>query len=116
MHDLMFTKEILSALNSKLRSIPRGSRIISVNASLSPLSHVKPETLRKTFTAMVKETGFEKIALNITVLKLGIKCRSCGKEYFIDKPTMRCPGCSSADMDIINNKEFLIESIEVSKD
>jgi len=114
MHDLMFTKDILNALNNKLKTLPKGSKITAVNAALSPLSHVKPETLTETFMATTKGTGFENIALNIKVLKLGIKCRSCGQVFHIDKPVMRCPKCNSADMDITHDKEFLVESIEVS--
>jgi len=114
MHDLMFTKEIISALSSKLKTLPNGSKITAVKAALSPLSHVKPETLIETYTAMVKDTEFENIALNITVLKLGIKCRSCKQEFLVDKPTMKCPVCNSADMDIVYNKEFVVESVEVS--
>ena len=115
MHDLTFTKEIIRALEDKLNTIPKGHKITAVNASISPLSHVKPDTLAGTFRAMTKGTKFEKTALKIKVLKLGIKCRSCNKEFATDKPIMVCPGCNSADLDIVYNKEFVVESVEVSK-
>lgn len=115
MHDLMFTKEIISALKDKSKTLPKGSKITAVTAALSPLSHVKSETLTETFRTTVKGTEFDKIALKINVLKLGIKCRACKQGFSVDKPVMRCPSCNSADMDIIYNREFAVESVEVSK-
>ena len=115
MHDLMFTKEIISALNDKLNELTKGSRIIAINAAISPLSHVKPETLMETFKATVKGTEFENIALKIKVLQLGISCHSCKQSFMIDRPTTKCIKCNSGDLDIVYNKEFAVESIEVEK-
>lgn len=113
MHDLMFTKEILSTLDNKLNTIPKGSKIIAVNAALSPLSHVKPETLIETFKAMTKGTKFESTALNIKVLQLEIRCRACRHSFFIDKPTTICVKCNDSDLDIVYSKEFLVDSIQI---
>ena len=115
MHDLTFAKEILIVLNDKLKSLPRGSKIKVVNASLSLLSHVKPETLKETFAAMVKGTELEKITLKIGTLQLGIKCRACKNGFMVNKPVTECPECSSSDLDVIYFKEFTIDSIEVHK-
>jgi len=115
MHDLMFAKEIIGALNNELNSVTKGSKITAVNVSLSPLSHVKPETLAETFKATVKGTGFEKITLSIKVLPLGIKCRACKHSFMVDKPTTRCIKCNDSDLDIVYNKEFLVDSIQVQK-
>jgi hydrogenase nickel insertion protein HypA len=113
MHDLTFTKEIIDALNTRQNGLPDGSRITSVNAALSPLSHVKPETLTETFKAMTKGTEFDKVDLNIKVLKLDIICRTCKHAFQIDKPTTRCVKCNDSDLDIVFNKEFVINSIDV---
>lgn len=113
MHDLMFTKEILSALDNKLNAVPKGSRIIAVNAALSPLSHVKPETLTETFKAMTKGAKFDGVTLNVKTLKLEIKCRSCKHSFLVDRPTTKCVKCDNSDLDIVYSKEFLVESIEV---
>ena len=113
MHDLTFTNEIISALNIKQNSTPNGSRITSVSASLSPLSHVKPETLTETFNAMVKGTEFEDIKLTIKVMPLEIKCRSCNHQFNVDKPTTKCPKCDNSDLDILYCKEFIVDSITI---
>lgn len=113
MHDLMFTKEIMSALNDKLNELTKGSKIIAVNAAISPLSHVTPETLMETFKVTVKGTDFENVILKIKVLQLGIHCRACKQSFMVDKPTTKCIKCNSGDLDIVYNKEFAVESVEV---
>ncbi|MBN2453841.1 MAG: hydrogenase maturation nickel metallochaperone HypA [Candidatus Omnitrophica bacterium] len=115
MHDLTFSKEILNALNTRAKSLEKGRKISAINAVLSPLSHVKPEGLVETFRVMAKGTEFENIVLNIKPLKLILKCRACQKDSKVDKPTIKCPACGSPDFDIIHDKEFSIESIEVHK-
>lgn len=111
----MFTKEIVSALNIKQNSIPNGFRITSINAALSPLSHVKPETLTETFRTMTKGTEFDKVALNIKASQIEIICHTCKHAFLIDKPTTRCVKCNDSDLDIVHSKEFLIESINVEE-
>jgi len=115
MHDLMFTKELINALNSKLKTLPKDSKIIAINASLSPLSHVKPETLTETFRAMTSGTELNNIALNIKVLGLEIKCRTCKYNFHVDRPTTECVKCGSSDLDIVFNKEFIIDFVESSE-
>ena len=113
MHDLTFAGEIINALNIKQKSLQSGSTIMSVNASLSPLSHVKPETLTETFKAMTKDTEFDKVALNVKVGQIEIRCHACKHVFFIDKPTTRCIKCDDSDLDIVYNKEFSIDSINM---
>lgn len=115
MHDLMFAKEILAALNGKLNTMPKGVKIVAINAALSPLSHVRPETLTETFGVMVKGTEFEKIALNIKVMPIDIKCRACKHTFQVNEPTTMCIKCNSSDLDMVHGKEFLVESLQVEK-
>jgi len=115
MHDLTFAKEIMSTITDKMKTISHGTNIIAVNALLSPLSHVKPETLKETFAALVKSTPFESIILNVKTLHLGMKCSSCQASFSVDKPTFLCPSCHSSSLTITHQKEFEIESLEVRK-
>lgn len=115
MHDLTFSKEIISFLIQKANSLDKGLKITAVNVSLSKLSHVTPETLKEAFSAISKDTPFSGIELNIKILGIGIKCGSCKEGFVVDKPTMVCPSCHSSDLNIIYSREFNIESIEVAK-
>jgi len=115
MHDLTYAKEIISAVTDKMKTLSQDTQISAINAAVSPLSHVKPETLKETFAALVKDTPLEHLTLNIKPLKLGMKCASCKEDFSVDKPTFLCPKCHSKDLTIVNSKEFFIESIVVKK-
>lgn len=115
MHDLTYAKEIIAAVTDKMRSLEPKTAVIAVNTAISPLSHVKPETLKETFAALVKGTPLENLKLNVKPLNLGMKCGSCNEDFSVDKPTFLCPSCHSKDLTIVHSKEFLIESIEVGR-
>jgi hydrogenase nickel incorporation protein HypA/HybF len=114
MHDLTFCQEILTALAGKSKKLRGNTKLKAVNVSISPLSHVTPETLTETFAVMVKDTPFRGIKLNIATLHLGIKCESCKKGFMVDKPTFECPQCHSQALNLIYQKEFIVDSIETA--
>ena len=114
MHDLTFCQEILTALSEKRKKLTKNHKIKVAHVSISPLSHVTPETLRETFAVMVKGTPFAGIKLNVGILQLGIKCESCKKGFMVDKPTFECPQCHSKALNLIYQKEFIVDSIETA--
>ena len=111
MHDLVFTNEVITALRNWLNSVPSGTKIRAVNASLSPISHVKAQTLTETFNVMTKGTEFEGIEINVKVMPLKIKCRACSHQFNISKPATTCPKCNNSDLDMLHSREFNIDSI-----
>jgi hydrogenase nickel insertion protein HypA len=115
MHDLTFAKEIIDALNNRAKTLNGFYEITIVKAALSPMSHVKPETLKETFASLVKGTPFEHISLRVKTLQLGVRCESCKNEFMIDRPTVSCPECRGSNINIIYSKEFTVEAIEVKK-
>ncbi len=116
MHDIGFAQEIIDAIRKKSGSKKDKKKVISVNVSLSPFSHVKPEGLKETFLELSMGSGFEGIELNIQTLKVKIFCRECKNEFFIDCPSFSCPVCKSQDMDIKLDKEFFVESLEIEQE
>ena len=114
MHDLTFCQEILNAFQGKLKRLKKGGKIKCANVSLSPISHVTPETLEETFRVMAKGTALGRVKLNIATLQLGIKCESCKKGFLVDKPTFVCPSCHGSSLNLIYQKEFMVDSIEVA--
>ena len=113
MHDTVFSKEIVRALEEKERSLKPGEVIKKAIVDLSPLSHVKSDTLKETFALMVKGTRFAEVALEIKTLGLKVICGSCGKEFSVMKPTFACTDCAGP-IDIKENKEFAVKSIETA--
>lgn len=113
MHDLMFSKEIITAIRNKTQTIGSDKKIAAVNVRLSALSHVKPDTLNETFSLMTKDTPYSDIRLIIKELSLNLSCMSCKNEFTAEEPTFECPKCRSNDINIVCNKEFDVEAIEI---
>jgi len=116
MHDTVFAKQIQEVANNKLKELGKNTRICAINVKLSPLSHVKPETLKETFGVIVEGTNLKGIAINIKVSEIKIKCNSCSKVFFSAKMIFFCPECKSANLSIKEIPECFVESIEVQNE
>jgi hydrogenase nickel insertion protein HypA len=113
MHDLMICREIMKAVNDKLKEmLPEGKKI-DINLKLSPLSHVKKEALKETFTTITKGTNLENASLNIEPSEIKVQCKECKEIFLTKEPVLKCPKCDSTDLDIDTMNEYWIDSIEV---
>jgi len=115
MHDTTFCNSIIKALDDKSKSLGKKDRIKSVTVSLSPLSHVKKETLIESYKTLISSTPYKSVSLIINNITLKMNCTDCGKDFFIDSPTFNCPRCNSSSIDISDSREFAIESIETEE-
>jgi len=113
MHEALFSKEIISVLNHKLKRLDGNFKIAYVNVRLSPLSHVRPESLNAAFLQMLKMNNLENIPLNIKPSEVKLECKTCGKRFKVFKPTFACLYCKSKDLNIEEDREFLVESVEI---
>jgi len=111
MHETTFVHEIFSALKKHMENGEK-NQVTAINVRLSPLCHVTPEVLQKTYQGLAKQHGCENVRLNVKLLELPLTCRSCKKITSVIKPTFACPYCNSHDIDIKLDKEFFVESIE----
>jgi len=114
MHETRFVKEIFAALRKGLAEYPDAGRI-SINARLSPFSHVTDTSLRESFDMLLKEEKFSSVSLNILPLELPLECKNCRRATRITEKIFECPFCGSADIDIRMDKEFFVESIEAER-
>jgi len=113
MHDIVFSKEILRVVNGKRQSLPGSSKIVGVRVLLSPLCHVTARTLTEAFTQMVKGTDLEHLSLDIKPLTVKMKCLACGNIFEVRQPAFACPGCGAGSITVYDNREFLVESMDV---
>ena len=116
MHETVFSKEIVTIINSKLKELDAGSRVSAVCVRLSPLSHVKPQALQEAFLQLVSGSELDTISLDVKPAQIRLQCRSCAKVFMVISPLTCCPECSSDDLDITCASEFFVESIQVQKE
>ena len=112
MHDIVFSKEIIRAIDEKSAGISNGARVRLVHVLLSPLSHVTPKSLSDAFLQMTRGTELEGIALDVKPLPLKMACAGCGRIFTVNRPTFSCALCGSSDIRIDDSREFIVESLE----
>jgi len=111
MHDIIFAKNIIDLLKEKAAG--HCHQRITVNITLGPFTHVTEQSLRSAFALLNEEAGFKGVFLNIRKNKARIKCNKCKVSSDINAPINTCPLCGADDFELINNEEFIIDSLEI---
>lgn len=115
MHDITFSKEIVRVISERLKDLPKGSKVTAAHVSLSPLGHVTPKSLSEAFAQLVSGTGLEGVSLDVRPLPVKMKCAGCNKAFTVMEPTFSCVMCGSSDICMDDNREFMVESLEVEE-
>jgi len=110
-HDIMFAKKIIELLKDKVADF--SYQRMTVNVTLGPFTHVTEQSLRSAFALLNEESGIKNVSLNIRKNKAAIKCNKCKVSSDIDAPVNACPLCGAEDFELINNEEFIIDSLEI---
>lgn len=113
MHDIVFSREMIAAIEEKRKDLPKGAKVVGVNVLLSPLSHVTSKTLSEAFRQMAAGTDLEHITVTARPLVVKMKCSDCGRYFPVEKPTFACVGCGSSSIVVADSREFLVESLDV---
>lgn len=112
MHDIWFASKIILLLKGKISEVSR-AKSVTVNVVLSPFTHVTRESLSGAFEMLSSKEKLGNVDLNITTAGISVKCGKCGITSEVTKPIGACPKCGSADLEIGNVEEFVIESLEI---
>jgi hydrogenase nickel incorporation protein HypA/HybF len=92
-----------------------GRRVDVVRVRVGALRQVVPDSLSFCWTLMRDFAGLAGAELELELIAAAVSCRSCGEEADIaSRFSVACPGCGSADVEVIRGEEFMVTSIEVS--
>jgi len=112
MHELGIAESILERV--QYESAQRnGVRITKVGVRVGELSGVDPGALAFGFEALVKDTPFESLVLEIDLRKRVQRCATCAREYESSLLFSACPDCGSQDTRCIAGDELDIAFIEL---
>jgi hydrogenase nickel incorporation protein HypA/HybF len=92
-----------------------GRRVTSVQVRLGRLRQVVPESLAFYWQLVTRETVCEGSRLDQEVVPAVLRCEDCARDWEIDMPFFRCPGCGTADVTVVSGEELEVESIEVEE-
>ena len=113
MHELPIAEGILSiALETSQKHGSR--RVTAIDMVIGELSSIVDDSIQFHFDILSEDTLGEGAQLNFRRTAAMAHCWDCSQKFEVHAPLEAlCPHCGSAKMQVINGKEFHIESIEV---
>ena len=110
MHDQMFARSILQALDSCFG--PEGfAGTVTVTVELAPVTHVTEDQLRSAFNSLNDTKRYPDVVLAVEHKSLEVKCGGCATVTSINGPIFSCPSCGSGDLTLLHCDEFAVKSI-----
>ena len=113
MHELSIVANLYEILEEKARE-QKAKKITLVKLQIGILSGVVPEFLRTAFDIYKKDTLASEAKLEITEVPLKIRCKSCRAESTFEEMAFICGKCGSADIEILDGTELILEKMELS--
>jgi hydrogenase nickel incorporation protein HypA/HybF len=76
---------------------------------------VVPDSLTFCWTLVRDYEDMPDAELELELVTAEVQCRSCGQRSTITSQwSLLCPGCESADVEVLRGNEFLVTSLDVS--
>jgi len=112
MHELSITQNILNIVNEHAQRAS-AQRITIINLVVGELTGFVDDSIQFYFDMLSPGTLSEGAKLAIRRVPARIRCRACGEEFELRDFNWVCPRCSAIGGDVLQGREFLVESIEV---
>lgn len=112
MHELGIAESILARVQRELAE-RGGGKATKVGVRVGELSGVDPAALSFGFEALVKDTPFERLILEIDYRKRRQRCASCGCEFETSMLFSACPDCGGGEAFWLSGDELDIAFIEL---
>ncbi len=112
MHELSIATAILDQVEREQAKYP-GNRISRVGVRVGEISGVDPDALSFSFSAMVQDTAWAPLEIEIVPVPRRQRCRACAHEFTAPAWESSCPLCSERRSDTIAGAELQIAYVEV---
>lgn len=110
MHELSIAQSIVDAVAERMGD----ERVTRVLLEVGTLSGVVVDSVSFCFDLVAEGTTVEGALLDVRRTHGHARCRRCDREFDVDDPILLCPGCDSADVEVLAGQELRIVSVEVS--
>jgi hydrogenase nickel incorporation protein HypA/HybF len=115
MHELSIAESILDAVREELTKHP-GARPVRIGLRIGELAAVDVDSLTFCFEAVLVETEWEGLQLDIRVCPQRGVCSDCGKEFAVVEYNTQCPACASTNTKVSGGDELDFDYLEVETD
>lgn len=112
MHELSIASSLLKTVEAESRRRP-DARIRRLGLRLGELAGIDAAALTFAFSALVANTEWEPLALEIEWLRQRRACRQCGREFLVEDLRPDCPQCTSTETTFLSGDELEIAYLEV---
>ena len=114
MHELKIAEELVGIIK-EVAETENLKKVTKVNIQFGKMIQIVPDVFQFVFECAVKGTVAKKAKLKLEILPVVFACKKCKEEAEIDDLIFVCPRCGSNDLELIQGRETIIESIEGEK-
>ncbi len=115
MHEMGIAQSILDAVAVEMERRP-GAIPTRIGVRIGELAGVNPEALDFGFTALVLETDWAGLKLEIISLPRRQRCLSCDNLFSVRDLEYECPACQSSQTTFAGGDELELDYLEVEED
>jgi len=112
MHELAITEEILR-ITVEHAEKAQAQRVTDIHLVIGDLSSVIDDSVQFYFDFSSPGTVAEGAELHFRRVPTRLHCRQCEEEFEPDGRDWHCPNCQALGGDVVQGREFYLESIEV---
>ncbi len=114
MHELSIATAILEAVEAEATRRP-GARFIKVGVKVGELSGVNSDALAFGFEALVKDSQWDPLALEIENVPLTHHCPHCDATFPVAQFETQCPKCGNSQTRYVSGEELDIAYMELEE-
>jgi hydrogenase nickel incorporation protein HypA/HybF len=89
------------------------TRVRCIRGWIAESEALSPESLAFHFAAHAPGTPAEGARLELRLLRVEARCRTCGGRYAPDHHLLLCPACGSLDADLLGPTGLGVDTLEV---
>lgn len=110
MHELGLISAVVKTVEAVMaeQGLTSAEKIV---LQVGELSGVVPSYLEECYPAAVYKTSLENTTLEMEIIPGIVRCRRCGNEFSGYLYNLKCPKCSSEELDALSGREFIIKEI-----
>jgi hydrogenase nickel incorporation protein HypA/HybF len=112
MHELGIANSVLDAARAEVQLRP-AMRLTKIVVRVGDLAGLDPDALRFCFEALVKETDWEPVVLEIERPAHRRGCLHCGSEFEVVNHNTACPTCGDTLTTFLSGNELELAYLEM---
>jgi hydrogenase nickel incorporation protein HypA/HybF len=106
---------LCEAIAGVVRPHAAGRHVDVIRVQVGALRQVVPESLEFCWSLIRDYQDMPDAQLELEFVSAEVVCRSCGQRGAIESRwSVCCPGCTSADVEVVRGNEFLVTSLDVT--